>query len=538
MISAALQPRQPLDVSGSPDDEDRQTVTAEARRGRSRRCRWRRSSASNLLVAVVALVACKSVPAGRGDAQPGAMSPSAVLPGAPDERRSSGISKQNDSNPPEPAVCDTGVEPRPSEDLSTDWTHKSFEKGWVGALSADSRGVLAAGAAHGGSPPSQPAVMRITPEGREVWRINLDKEIRSTVTPPHSAAVAITGTASGHAYVVSTAVRSGTGTTAYLTRIDAAGKSQWTTELALSMWLRFVLDENENVVLVGTVARRGGAGTADLLGVEKYDPQGSLVWSHRYPYSGPTPHVGRTSRGSLVLAVGFHGVATLSDTDIRVEGNLNYQCADRAEAVTYDPVRALLTFELDADGQLVKHQLFEAKGASIGVSGLTVLEDDRVFITGEYFGPEARIGSASLCEIEPGMPAAEMGWEPQREFGKQPLSCEKARRDLYVMELDNTLRPLWAKTLALGHPTPQLAGGNDGKLLWFVESSDGAHASMLIGKGVPERSAWLWNIDTDGRALRRRSLGVSAFEAVAIAPDGSVFTARNHTITKFSSMAR
>ena len=106
------------------------------------------------------------------------------------------------------------------------------------------------------------------------------------------------------------------------------------------------------------------------------------------------------------------------------------------------------------------------------------------------------------------------------------------------MELDNTLRPLWAKTLTLGYPTPQLARGNDSKLLWFVESSDGGDASMPIGKGADQRSAWLWNIDTDGRSLRRRSVGVSALEAAAIAPDGSVSTARNHTITKLSNMTR
>ena len=78
----------------------------------------------------------------------------------------------------------------------------------------------------------------------------------------------------------------------------------------------------------------------------------------------------------------------------------------------------------------MKRQLFETKGASVGVSGRTVLQDDRVFITGEYFGPEARIGSASLCEFEPGMPAAVMGREPQRKFGEQPLSCRDDRRDL------------------------------------------------------------------------------------------------------------
>ena len=482
------------------------------------------------------LEACRQIPHGMVDSLPSRTVPDARSSSAANRGGSSEAGEQEDSNTPEPTACEIEAEPQPSEDMGIEWIRNGFEEGWVGAMAADSRGVLVAGAALGGSPPSQPVVMRLSPDGRELWRANLGKEIRSTLKRPHSAAVAVTGTASGHTYAVSAAMRSGTQMTAFLTRIDDVGRSLWTRELDLSMWLRLVLDENENAILVGAIVDPGGSSdSAELLGVEKYDPQGALVWSRRYPYSGPTPHVGRTSRGSLVLAAGFHGVAEFSKARIRVEANLDYHCADRAEAITFEPARALLTLELDADGQPVKHQLFETKGASVGVSGLAVLKDDRVVITGEYFGPGLRIGSASLCEFEPGMPTAEVGLESRGKLAEQPLSCRQDRRDLYVMQLSTSLTPLWARTLTLGYSAPQLAEGPESKLLWFVETSEGKDASAPPREGAHKRSSWLWHLDTDGRALRRRFLGLSALEAAAIAADGNIFTASNRKITKFSN---
>jgi len=92
--------------------------------------------------------------------------------------------------------------------LRFDW-EKTVARGpsaAINALAATGDGVLVAGAESRERAQSQPFVAAFDADGRERYRVTLD-EPRSTTTPARGVAVAVAGTASGGAYVVSTAAR-------------------------------------------------------------------------------------------------------------------------------------------------------------------------------------------------------------------------------------------------------------------------------------------------------------------------------------------
>jgi hypothetical protein len=295
-----------------------------------------------------------------------------------------------------------------------------------------------------------------------------------------------------------------------LTLLDDAGKPRFTTPLELSGQAAPALlaDSEGNAIVAGAVVS-GGA-----LGIVKYTPAGVRSWFKTYEYTGDIPLLAE-SRGRLVLAASFHGVARFDDQRVEHAGKLEYRCG-AAVAACDDASRALLIVELDAAGNALQSRVFGSPASRISISDLKARPDGGVFVTGEFSGPSTLVGQHSLCELEAGMPAAESS--AFRELGAgaiESCDCRKDQRDLFLLQLGPDAEPVWVKTLALGMQRPRLAVTPSGELAWAAQTWQVAQQQGTGGGALS-----LWRLDATGE-VRSRHTAKRPFALMASAGEGT-----------------
>jgi hypothetical protein len=186
--------------------------------------------------------------------------------------------------------------------------------------------------------------------------------------------------------------------------------------------------------------------------------------------------------------------------------------------------------ELDADGEAVQSRLFGGPSNVVAVSSLAALPDGRLIVTGEFYGPQMRIGSLSLCEMQPGMPPSE---ERVIEPGApNPCSCRKDRRDLFLLALDPQAEPIWVKTLALGYPEPKVAIDARGNIVWTARTRGALEPAKPGEAGGSALS--VWELDPAGTVLSRRSNARGGSSLMATALDGSVYLSDTRTLQRIT----
>lgn len=198
----------------------------------------------------------------------------------------------------------------------------------------------------------------------------------------------------------------------------------------------------------------------------------------------------------IVLAASFHGTAKFGVHVATHAGIQKFRCgSDPAECER--PARALLVVELDPDGNPVHTRVLGSSSSVIGVCDLTVLANERVWVTGECSGPRTEIGVASVCELEAGLPDPQpVGFPEHATVTTQRCMCRQERRDLFVAELSARAEPVWFKTLALGEPAARLGVMSANQMVWGARLFDTAEPN---GKAVSA----LWVLDRAGAVQRR-----------------------------------
>ena len=421
-----------------------------------------------------------------------------------------------------PAECQLEAS-QAAQPLASDWTKQvvSGPHDWVLALAADATGVVVAGAESAASRQAQPFVASFAKDGRQLWRVVVDKGSIGN-KPPRAEALAVARAPAHEVFVVSRSSQSNApGYDVYLTGLDESGRRVFAVPLEMAGHAPPVLasDAQGNALVVGIF---GADESTRALAVVKYSSAGVKLWSKRYAYSGDLPRLSVAADGHLALAASLHGAVQLGSSRLEHQAELRFQCADQERACEA-PGRALWVAELDADGEPVQSRIFGAPGNLVGVSSLARWPDGRLLVTGEIYGPALRLGALSLCELKPGMPVAEArAFHEAGNTEADPCSCLKQQRDLFVLALDSHAEPSWAKTLALGLPTPSVGIGAGGNIVWAAQTSD-APALDQAG-GAPDKSSLsLWELDAAGKVLRRRSAEAGGPLLMASAADGNVY---------------
>jgi hypothetical protein len=357
-------------------------------------------------------------------------------------------------------------------------------------------------------------------DGRERFRVAL-QDPPSTTRPPRAAAMAVAVAPTG-VYVLTISAQVHGPTRVQLTLLDDAGKPRFTTPLELSGQAAPALlaDSEGNVIVAGGVVS-GGA-----LGIVKYTSEGVRLWSKTYEYTGDMP-LWTESRGRLVLAASFHGVARFHDQRVEHAGKFEYRCG-AAVAACNDASRALLVVEFDRAGDPVRTRVFGSPASRISVSDLEARPDGGVFVTGEFSGPSTLIGQHSLCELEAGMPPADSSAFRELSAGAhESCDCRKDQRDLFLLQLGPDSEPVWVKTLALGMQKPRLALTASGGLSWAAQTWQAA-PQQGAGRGALS----LWRLDASGEVRSRHTakrpfaLLASAGEATYVSDGRSLLKTR------------
>jgi hypothetical protein len=261
-----------------------------------------------------------------------------------------------------------------------------------------------------------------------------------------------------------------TPTRSYLAIIDARGR------LVKSVLLN-VANEALTTDSLGNAIVAGRRPIDDLTGelvIEKYSKNGELSWSKSYPYSGDVPRLVSRDDDHLLLAAALRGAAKFGAAEYDHRATLPVHCAGEAEACPYAaPGHALLVVDLDAQGEAVKSRLFGSPKSSLEVSGAAVLPSGSLAVTGEFQGAPLALGSQTLCELEPGLPAGEPLFESKG--GRDLCSCSKDARDLYLLLVDDAFEPRWTQR-AVGSNEPEVAASSDGSIFWSTRAREMAAA--------------------------------------------------------------
>lgn len=526
-------------------------VTATGRRPRDTCSRSRRHGNSTSMSSFPLAGWCCLALAASGACRPAARSLQADPRGpevdsrpAITPRQESPSSERSPTTDTGPAECQLETPELPVETATFDWQTPVVRgpAGWLTSAWADARGIWVAGGDSPAKHSSRPFIAQLSPRGRESWRVVVDQGFRPAAKAGRAAALATSATAAGDVYTVIFSAHSPG--TLFLSKLDGAGRHRWTNPVELAnAGVVLTTDARGNAVLVGAVAPRGGVrDAATTLRIEKYSTDGVRLWSRSYDHDGELPRIVRKADDHLVLAASLHGAAQFGDTRHEHRGQLGIRCAGEDEGCPVDqPSTGLLLAELDHEGAPLWSRLFAAPGSLIAVSDLAVSPDGHLFVTGEYQGPKMNIESLALCELRPGMPAAER--RPAFEPGPStdPCVCLRDERDLFVLALDEIGEPRWAKTLALGRPQPRLASTPRGNLVWAAQLFEGAPDAATQPGAVAQPSAAdrrlslsLWNIDPSGAVLRRRAAPGVGLEFVAAAPDGSLYLSDGKSLRKTS----
>ena len=160
--------------------------------------------------------------------------------------------------------------------------------------------------------------------------------------------------------------------------------------------------------------------------------------------------------------------------------------------------------------------------------------DGRIVVTGEFYGPPLRLGSLSLCEMQPGMPPAEeSAFNRSPDGGRGPCSCDPYQRDLFLLALDKQGEPLWAKTLGLGHRAPRVTIGANGNIVWVARIR---HAGDLGKPTNPAKDTVvsLWELDAKGAVLRRRGIASGGANLLKSAADGGVYLSDSRVLQRIT----
>jgi hypothetical protein len=408
-----------------------------------------------------------------------------------------------------------------TEPLRFDWdkTVARGPSGWINALAARPGGVVVVGADASKSGQGEPFVASLDGDGRERFRVKLG-EPRSTLARPRAVAVVAAATAADEVYVVSIAVRSAAPTAVGLTLLDASGRARFSIPLELSAQVApsLVVEPNGDVFVGGWLP------SGSEFAVSKVSHDGTRSWTKTYPLAGSALRLLRFGEG-LVLVGSLSGRLEFGASSLARTETIEYRCAgdDRPCA---DPATSLFLAELGPAGEPLRARLLGSASSRLSLSDATV-SGDRLVVTGEYSGPPTALGTAALCELEPGMPELEAPGA-FREMGEAPrCACRRDRRDLFLLSLDARAEPRWAKTLAVGAQAPLLAAG-DGELRWAANLWRNTAAAGGRPNGNGELA--LWSLDAEGSVRVRR--GVPGSVRQMVATPGAVYLSDQRRVRK------
>lgn len=450
-------------------------------------------------LAALALCACTHGTVPQVTAPPQRLPPAASATGTPPARSPSDVARE----------C--RIE-RSSTDgpLPFDW-EKSVARGpssAIHALAALGDGVLVAGAESSERAQSQPFVAAFDADGRERYRVTLDQP-RSTTTPPRAAAIAVAGTASGEAYVVSTAAQDDGSGAVVLSLVDSRGRLRFSTPVELSVLTEpsLVVEPNGDVIVAGSLP------SGQEFVVFKQTQMGTRIWTKVYAVSGGVLRLVRLGQ-RLLLVGSLGGTAQFGAARLARTENVAFRCAGDPHPCQ-ERALSLLFAELGPTGEPLRARLLGPANGRLSVSDVAVAGDG-LLVTGEYEGPPVELGKLALCELDGGMPEPES--RVFHELGGGPhCSCRRDRRDLFLLALDAEGEPRWAETLALGGPTPRVAADTRGEIRWAAEGSTVAAANGSTADVSSEVS--LWSLNAAGAvSTRRRAPG--GFRQMTAGPGG------------------
>ncbi len=392
------------------------------------------------------------------------------------------------------------------------------EAAWISDLWADEQGVFVAGADASSRTGAQPFVASFAASGQERFRVPLAGIAISRLKPARASALALAGEGAGSVYVLTSAVQPDGLGSRQLTLLGAKGSVRFSAPLEDAA-AHVVVDSRGAAIVSGAV----GVGA---LAVAKYTSEGTRVWSHRYEYGGDEPLL-TTVGDHLLLAASLHGSAQLG-ARVTHSDTFRYRCAQSqtdCEAVGH----ALLVVELDALGMPVQSNVFGGASSDLALSGLALLADGRLLLTGEFQGPPTALAAVSLCEMQPGMPGVEASvFHEAGSAAAGACRCRKDQRDLFLLQLSRELQPLWAKTLALGEPKPQVARAASG-MVWaarLTSSPAGATSSDRDGGQLA-----LWSLSPAGDVTARRTVA-GGFKLMTAAGGGAVYLSDGRSVQR------